>query len=514
MRKQLTGMLGLSLSAISPLAVALGLGQATVSSPLDAPLEATVPLQESEHFALSDLRVDLANESAFRALGLEWTPLTASISVQVQEQPAGHRLLLRSSQAVHEPWLDLLLTISSPEGRQTRALTLLFDPPEYALGSPVDAIGSAEATSSAAASMASAARDIVYVASGDTLWSVAARVKPADVTIQQMMTALLAANPAAFPTGNVDELRAGQTLNIPTRQQVASRTSSNAAPAIQAMRQPVDRQVEPQEKPESHSDSSVEQAGEPTMESVDQGTNPSPQTSDTVAIEQMLAEQLLEGQDRLLAALDEREEMRDELVMLRQEVVSLTQALSASQRELQQAQKISDALAGSAALMANSHTPNEMPNLNRSQSASDTIVERITAYQWPLASTALALLLGVLVWSRRRRERQWEDVPPTSSVYNADTMPTATFSPTTSSPTTSSSTTSSSTTEPPARDSSTADTVPANSEPVPIVEAGRQEKTSSPSVMGSSQYGRKSVEERWEIEEVAFEPRRRDNGTP
>lgn len=504
MRKQLTGMLGLSLSAISPLAVALGLGQATVSSPLDAPLEATVPLQESERFALSDLRVDLANESAFRALGLEWTPLTASISVQVQEQPAGHRLLLRSSQAVHEPWLDLLLTISSPEGRQTRALTLLFDPPEYALGSPVDAIGSAEATSSAAASMASAARDIVYVASGDTLWSVAARVKPADVTIQQMMTALLAANPAAFPTGNVDELRAGQTLNIPTRQQVTSRTSSNAAPAIQAMRQPVDRQVEPQEKSESLSDSSVEQVGEPTLESVDQGTDSSPQTSDTVAIEQVLAEQLLESQDRLLAALDEREEMREELVMLRQEVASLTQALSASQRELQQTQEISDALAGSAALMANSHTPNEMPNLNRSQSASDTIVERITAYQWPLASTALALLLGVLVWSRRRRERQWEDVPPTSSVYNADT----------SSPATSSSTTPSSTTEPPARDSSTADTVPANSVPVPIVEAGRQEKTSSPSGMGGSQYGRKGVEERWEIEEVAFEPRRRDNGTP
>ncbi|ASK18773.1 type IV pilus assembly protein FimV [Halomonas sp. N3-2A] len=513
MRKQLTGMLGLSLSAISPLAMALGLGQATVSSPLDAPLEATVPLQESEHFALSDLRVDLANESAFRALGLEWTPLTASISVQVQEQPAGHRLLLRSSQAVHEPWLDLLLTISSPEGRQTRALTLLFDPPEYALGSPIDAIGSAEATSSAAASMASAARDIVYVASGDTLWSVAARVKPADVTIQQMMTALLAANPAAFPTGNVDELRAGQTLNIPTRQQVASRTSSNAAPAIQAMRQPVGRQAEPQEKPETLSDSSMEQAGEPTMESVDQGTNPSPQTSDTVAIEQMLAEQLLEGQDRLLAALDEREEMHDELAVLRQEVASLAQALSASQRELQQAQAVSDVLAGSAALMANSHTANEMLNLNRSQSASDTLVERITAYQWPLASTALALLLGALAWSRRRRERQWEDVAPTSSVYNADTMPTATSSPTTSSPTTFSTTTPSSTTEPPARDSSTADTVPANSEPGPIVEAERQE-TSSPPGVGRNQYRGKSVEERWEVEEVAFEPRRRDNGTP
>ncbi|WAM50082.1 type IV pilus assembly protein FimV [Vreelandella venusta] len=527
MRKQLTGMLGLSLSAISPLAVALGLGQATVNSPLDAPLEATVPLQESEGFALSDLRVELANESAFRALGLEWTSLTASISVQVQEQPAGHRLLLRSSQAVHEPWLDLLLTISSPEGRQTRALTLLFDPPDYALDSPVDATGSAESPSRASASVLSAARDasrdIAYVASGDTLWSVAARVKPDDVTIQQMMTALLVANPAAFPTGNIDELRAGQTLNIPTRQQITSRTSSNAAQAIQAARSPVGRQVESQEQPEGLSGSSVEQVVEPARQSDDQGAALSLQTPGVVAIEKELAEQLLEGQDRLLAVLDEREEMHDQLAVLRQEVASLTQALSASQRELQQTQELSDMLAGSAALMANSRPANEVPNLNRSQSASATIVERMAAYQWPLAISALALLLGALVWSRRRRERQWEDVAPISSAYNADTMPTATPPPatpsptspppTTFSPTTFSTTTPSSTTEAPMRGSPTADTVPANSEPGPIVEAERQE-TSSPPGVGRNQYGGKSVEERWEVEEVAFEPRRRDNGAP
>ncbi|WAM57111.1 type IV pilus assembly protein FimV [Vreelandella venusta] len=523
MRKQLTGMLGLSLSAISPLAVALGLGQATVNSPLDAPLEATVPLQESEGFALSDLRVELANESAFRALGLEWTSLTASISVQVQEQPAGHRLLLRSSQAAHEPWLDLLLTISSPEGRQTRALTLLFDPPDYALDSPVDATGSAESPSRASASVLSAARDasrdIAYVASGDTLWSVAARVKPDDVTIQQMMTALLVANPAAFPTGNIDELRAGQTLNIPTRQQITSRTSSNAAQAIQAVRS----QVESQEKPEGLSGSSVEQVVEPARQSDDQGAALSLQTPGVVAIEKELAEQLLEGQNRLLAVLDEREEMHDQLAVLRQEVASLTQALSASQRELQQAQELSDVLAGSAALMANSRPANEVPSLNRSQSASATIAERMAAYQWPLASSALALLLGALVWSRRRRERQWEDVAPISSAYNADTMPTATpspatpppttFSPTTFSPTTFSTTTPSSSIEPPTRGSPTADTVPANSEPGPVVEAERQE-TSSPPGVGRNQYGGKSVEERWEVEEVAFEPRRRDNGAP
>jgi pilus assembly protein FimV len=347
-------------------------------------------------------------------------------------------------------------------------------------------------------------------------------VKPADVTIQQMMTALLAANPAAFPTGNIDELRAGQTLNIPTRSQVTSQTSRNVAQAVQAVRPPVGRQVESQEKPEGLSSSSVEQVVELARQSDDQGAALSLQTPSVVAIEKELAEQLLEGQDTLLAVLDEREEMHDQLAVLRQEVASLTQALSASQRELQQAQELSDVLAGSAALMANSRPANEVPNLNRSQSASATIAERMAAYQWPLASSALALLLGALVWSRRRRERQWEDVAPISSAYNADTMPTATPSPAKPSPTTFSpakpspttfSTTTPSSTEPPTRGSPTADTVPANSEPGLIVETERQE-TSSPPGVERNQYGGKNVEERWEVEEVAFEPRRRDNGAP
>ncbi|MGM0833948.1 LysM peptidoglycan-binding domain-containing protein [Halomonas qinghailakensis] len=421
MKKKLAGLLWLSLTAVSPLALALGLGPATVNSPLDAPLDATVPLQESERFALSDLRVEVANESAFRALGLEWTPLTASISVQIQAQPDGHRLLLRSSQAVHEPWLDLLLSISSPEGRQTRALTLLFDPPEYAMGSQEGAVSTPEVPSRTSVVTSPAARDIAYVASGDTFWGVAARVKPSDVTIQQMMMALLEANPGAFPTGNVDELRAGQTLNIPSRQRITSRTPSDAAQAIQAMRQPASRPVaEPQETFEGR-EPSIEQASEPAMVSDDQGANQSQEMSEAVAFdeEQVLAEQLLESQARLQAAQDERDQIRGDLATLREEVVSLTQALNASQRELREVTDLTDALAGSATL-SGSNTENsatsEMASFNRPQSTSETIIQRITAYQWPLASVILALLLGALIWSRKRREREWEDVPAAASL--------------------------------------------------------------------------------------------------
>ncbi|MEZ5464442.1 MAG: FimV/HubP family polar landmark protein [Lysobacteraceae bacterium] len=52
--------------------------------------------------------------------------------------------------------------------------------------------------------------------SGDTLWSIATRVRPAGVDMNQTMLALLAANPEAFIGNNINRLRKGAVLRIPT----------------------------------------------------------------------------------------------------------------------------------------------------------------------------------------------------------------------------------------------------------------------------------------------------------
>ena len=87
MKKKLAWWLWLPLSAVSPLALAVGLGQATVNSPLQSPLDATVPLVDAAGVALDDVRVEIANEAAFNALGLEWTPLVASVREQFDAAP-------------------------------------------------------------------------------------------------------------------------------------------------------------------------------------------------------------------------------------------------------------------------------------------------------------------------------------------------------------------------------------------------------------------------------------------
>ncbi|WP_311065520.1 FimV/HubP family polar landmark protein [Halomonas sp. DWK9] len=441
MKKKLAWLLWLPLSAVSPLALAVGLGQATVNSPLQAPLDATVPLVDAANVALDDVRVEIANQAAFNALGLEWTPLAASVRAELQRLPSGAQLVLRSEQAVNEPWLDLLVTITTPGGRRTEALTLLFDPPDYASSgssassgnstAPPAAATSAPATTLAAASPASpvvpsanVSRDIAYVASGDTLWGVAARIKPADVTVQQMMVALVAANPSAFPTGNVDDMRAGQTLSVPSREQLMARTPAQAAQSIQAMRQPTRSAPESEKELVSEREAEPEPSVSPAAPeaTVEEGELAGLTLND-------LAEQLRESQAMLQTVLDEREAMRAEMAALRQEVASLTAALNASQRETQRALAAAEARAADTTSVSNTARVSNPPaavspsvGSAPSTAASPGVIERLEQYQWPLASAALALLLGALVWARKRRERQWEDAPAPAGLA-ADVTP-------------------------------------------------------------------------------------------
>lgn len=62
---------------------------------------------------------------------------------------------------------------------------------------------------------------------GDTLWVVAQAVKPSGVGLDQAMLALYETNPGAFVNGDIDNLRKGATLKVPSAEKMQS--LSNAA---------------------------------------------------------------------------------------------------------------------------------------------------------------------------------------------------------------------------------------------------------------------------------------------
>ncbi|MEK7991884.1 MAG: FimV/HubP family polar landmark protein, partial [Thiotrichaceae bacterium] len=65
---------------------------------------------------------------------------------------------------------------------------------------------------------------------GETLWTIAPKVKPSDtITLHQMMVALLQANPHAFRMScNINSLKIKQTLRIPSLTEIEKLTHKKA----------------------------------------------------------------------------------------------------------------------------------------------------------------------------------------------------------------------------------------------------------------------------------------------
>ncbi|WP_299235439.1 FimV/HubP family polar landmark protein [uncultured Halomonas sp.] len=255
MNRKLTLAMLLSLSATSPMALAVGLGEVDVRSTLNAPLRATAPLVDAAGIQPELLNVSVASERAYDAAGLDRTPLAASVKLSVERRQGRLYVDLTTDRAVREPWLDLLLQLEWPSGRMVREVTLLLDPPNYAempalvtassrsvAASTPPTVGprseSSAASSEVARSAASTSRGPAWVRSGDTLWGVAGRLRPdSGVSMKQMMVALVAANPEAFPSGNINSMRAGVTLSVPDRAAIASRSPAEAERVVSAMNQ-------------------------------------------------------------------------------------------------------------------------------------------------------------------------------------------------------------------------------------------------------------------------------------
>lgn len=70
--------------------------------------------------------------------------------------------------------------------------------------------------------------DAYTVVKNDTLWRIALDNKPTDISVQQMMLALLQANQDAFVDNNVNRLKEGAILRMPSYEQVSARSRGDA----------------------------------------------------------------------------------------------------------------------------------------------------------------------------------------------------------------------------------------------------------------------------------------------
>lgn len=259
-------------------ALALSLGRITVQSALGEPLRAEIDIPEINAEEAASLKVQLALPANFRSAGLDYSPVLTGLKMELRKRPDGRSYLrLSSDQLVQEPFVDLILDAGWQSGRVVRNYTMLFDPPDMRptpvarplsvpfsapLSVPLPALEprvvqtplpaaparppvvrspALGAEAKTAAPEASDARRLVTVRSGETASRIAMRHKLSNVSLDQMLVALQRGNPNAFIEGNVNRIKAGAILALPSAKQATEVTTVQASQIITAQSQDFNR---------------------------------------------------------------------------------------------------------------------------------------------------------------------------------------------------------------------------------------------------------------------------------
>lgn len=210
----------------SGLASALGLGDITLHSALNQPLEADIELLDLGDLGESDIKVSLAPNEVFERSGVERFIFLNDLRFSPMIRGSRGHIRVASSKPVREPYLNFIVEVARPNGRLLREYTLLLDPPESSAYRPVAAPLADARTASARPTQAvpAAPREAppatqgkrYTVARGDSLWGIAQRLSAGSgMSTAQMMNGIHALNAAAFANGDPNRLSVGQSLLLP-----------------------------------------------------------------------------------------------------------------------------------------------------------------------------------------------------------------------------------------------------------------------------------------------------------
>ena len=249
-----------TLGLVSLDASALALGQINVQSSIGEPLRAEINVTEISPGEADGMRVNIGSAEAYGAAGVAYNQSLADVRAALQRRPDGRYVIrLTSTRSFSDPFVDLLLEANWGAGRIVRDYTLLLDPParpstataiaptlpqispaparrplpETARRSRPSSVAPVEAPRAAGAASGGAGGQVT-VQSGDTAYKIASNNKPAGISLDQMLVALLRTNPSAFVDGNVNRMRAGAVIDLPSAAQAEAVTPDEARRTVVA----------------------------------------------------------------------------------------------------------------------------------------------------------------------------------------------------------------------------------------------------------------------------------------
>ncbi len=250
-------------------AFALGLGELDLKSALNQRFDAEIVLLNTGDLEQVEIIPSLAAEEDFERVGVNRDYHLTDLRFNAQLREDGtHIVHITSRKPIIEPFLNFIVEVLWPNGRILREYIVLLDPPVFSSEGiekiePSWSIGSASVGSTSGGNASSgriaptqsgsrsgSGLEIPPVRSagnrrtqgivtgdeeygvtgrGDTLWTIASKVRPNERTsVQQTMLALQRANPEAFISNNINLLKAGYVLRIPDESEIRAETLEEA----------------------------------------------------------------------------------------------------------------------------------------------------------------------------------------------------------------------------------------------------------------------------------------------
>ena len=436
-------------------AQALTLGRLQVFSAIGEPLRAEVELQDFNPLDATALRLLALPATAYSALGQQNNALAAAFEVTLVSGPGAPRLLLSSRQVMDAPFVDFVIEASWPAGRSVREYTALFNEKPAATPSSsaqvVPAVSSPELASSGAQNTspssnagtpnATTENRSHVVKTGETAGKIAQAHASPDTTLEQMLLALLRENPQAFMGGNVNQLRAGSVLQIPSNaaaQSVAPKEARQLIElqhrAFETLRQRIAQTAPAREVPSASRESAgqVVTAPPPTASApaADKLTLSKSEVSakDTQAPQEKEAaldklakdlqtREVESGNRKLTGQLDELQKLSDQAAATAKAAPSSdpttttdpTTPSAPASADATPAAQATDENSGTAAKSeAASGLSSEAVNPNAEKHLPSTLIDQLIGMPWipGLAAGLLAALAGLAAYRVRQRRKQ------------------------------------------------------------------------------------------------------------
>lgn len=274
-------MLALCLSLLTSSVFAASLGSLTVHSAIGEPLNADIALLSVDVDDLSALIATIASEEVYVSQGISRNQVHNNITITQGKSADGALTLnVRSTIPVNASFLDLIVQLDWASGRIQREFTVLLNPPNAqvkadrtpskieapvipqestmmqsssgnTLENEVNAIAIEEASVDLNTNAAKvtideptqvladhatiSADDIsheVTTVRGDTLNAIAKRFPNDGASLEQMLIALYENNQSAFMNNNMNQLKVGQIVRLPSHPELYARTATQASTLV------------------------------------------------------------------------------------------------------------------------------------------------------------------------------------------------------------------------------------------------------------------------------------------